>query len=52
MKAKVIRRFKNKYSKKVHEEGEILDISDKRLEEINSTSYGVFVEEIEDYPKK
>lgn len=52
MKVKVVNRFINKYSKKIHEVGEILDISEKRFEEINSTSFGVLVEEIKEKPKK
>lgn len=48
MKVKVIKKFKNKYSKGIHNIGDILDISDKRFEEINSTSYGILVEEIKE----
>lgn len=46
MKVKVLRKFKNKYSKNIHEVGEILDISEKRFKEINSTKHGVLVEKI------
>ncbi|WP_189928439.1 hypothetical protein [Clostridium tetani] len=52
MKAKVLRDFINKYSKKLHKKGDILDISKKRFEEINSTSFGILAEEIKEEPKK
>lgn len=52
MKAKVLKQFKNKYSKKTHKAGEILDISQKRFDEINSTRHGKLVEEIKEEPKK
>lgn len=43
--------FRNKYSKKIHTEGDVLDITEKRFEEINSTKHGTLVEEIKE-PKK
>ena len=48
MKVKVLKRFRNKYSKKIHEKGDVLDITKKRFEEINSTSFGVLIEEIKE----
>jgi hypothetical protein len=48
LKVKVLRTFRNKYSKKIHKKGDILDISKKRFEEINSTSFGILVEEIKE----
>lgn len=51
MKAKVKRNFVNKYSKNLHEKGDILEISEKRFEEINSTKYGILVEKVKE-PKK
>lgn len=48
MKAKVKRNFINKYSKNLHKKGDVLDISKKRFEEINATSFGILVEEIKE----
>lgn len=48
MKVKVLRSFINKYSKKRHEKGDILDITEKRFKEINSTKYGTLVEEVKE----
>jgi hypothetical protein len=48
LKAKVKRNFIDKYSKNLHEKGDILDISKKRLEEINSTKHGVLAEEVKE----
>ncbi len=48
MKVKVLRTFRNKYSKKIHKKGDTIDISKKRFEEINSAASGVLVEKIED----
>lgn len=46
MKVKVLKRFRNKYSKNIHEANEIIDVSEKRYKEINSTKHGNLVEEI------
>ncbi|MDF2820191.1 MAG: hypothetical protein K0R15_632 [Clostridiales bacterium] len=48
MKVKVIKTYKDKHTNDLHKINEILTITDKRFEEINSTSFGVFVEEIKD----
>jgi len=45
---KVLRTFRNKYSKSLHKVGDLLTISPKRLEEINSTRHGQLVELVED----
>ena len=52
MKVKVINLFRDKYTNLLHEPGQELEITDKRFEEINSTSYGIFVEEIKETKKK
>ena len=44
MKAKVLKRFKDKHSGKIHEQGEVLTISKDRFNEI--LKVGAFVEEI------
>jgi len=43
---KVIKRFKDKHTNLLHGVGQELEIAKERYEEINSTSLGVFVEEI------
>ena len=45
---RVLRTFRNKYSKSLHKEGDLLSISRKRMEEINSAGHGVLVELVED----
>ncbi len=46
MKVKVIRQYVDKYTRNLHKVGEVLTMSKERYEEINSTSRGIFVEEI------
>ena len=41
---RVLRTFRNKYSKSLHHKGDLLSISRKRMEEINSAGHGVLVE--------
>lgn len=48
MKVKVLKRFKDKYTKVLHKENTELTISKERYEELNSTSLGIFVKEIEE----
>lgn len=47
MKAKVLRKFKDKKDKKLREVGEEFVVSKERFEEINSTKYGKLVEEVQ-----
>ena len=47
IKARVVRTFRNKYSKSLHKRGDLLTVSQKRLEEINSTRHGELVELVE-----
>ena len=51
MKVKVLKTFINKYSKNIYKKGEIIDVTEKRFKEINSTEYGVLAEKIRE-PKK
>ena len=46
MKVRVLRRFRDKYTKKIYGIGEIIEVSHERYEEINSTAYGILVEPI------
>lgn len=46
MKARVLRTFNDVKGKKIRKKGEIFEVTKKRYEEINSTSYGVLIEEI------
>lgn len=52
IKVEVLRTFRNKYSKSLHKAGDLLDISEKRLEEINSAGYGQLVREVEEPQKE
>ena len=45
---KVLCTFRNKYSKSLHHKGDLLSISRKRMEEINSAGYGKLVELVKD----
>ena len=46
MKVKVVRRFRDKYTKKIYGIGEIIEVTNERYEEINSTAHGILVEPI------
>lgn len=48
MKAKVIKKFIDKYTKEVYEIGQIIEVANERYEEINSTAHGILVEKVED----
>ena len=45
---KVLRTFRNKYSKSLHKKGDLLSISRKRMEEINSAGHGELVELVDE----
>lgn len=51
MKVKVTKRFIDKKEGKTREAGDVFDITKKRFEEINSTSFGFLVEEIKEENK-
>lgn len=46
MKVKVIKKFRDKYTNDLHEINTILEVTNKRLEEMNSTAYGILVEAV------
>lgn len=46
MKARVIRTFKDKNTKVIFKAGQEFTVTNERFEEINSTSLGIFVDEI------
>ena len=48
MKANVIKVFRDKNTNLIHEIGEEIEVAKKRFEEINSTSFGVFIVEVEE----
>lgn len=48
MKAKVIKKFIDKYTKEVYEIGQIIEVANERYEEINSTAHGILIEKVED----
>ena len=45
---RVLRTFRNKYSKSLHHKGDLLFISRKRMEEINSAGHGELVELVDE----
>ena len=45
---RVLRTFRNKYSKSLHRQGDLLSISRKRMEEINSAGHGELVELVDE----
>jgi len=48
MKTKVLRKFRDKYTKEIYETGQIIDITHERYEEINSTAHGILVEKLDE----
>ncbi len=48
MKVKVLRKFRDKYTKEIYETGQIIDITHERYEEINSTAHGILVKKVEE----
>lgn len=52
MRVKVLRNFIDKNTKTLHKAGTEIEVAKGRFEEINSTAYGVFVEEIKEPAKK
>ena len=46
MRVKVIMPFKDKYKKVVYQEGQEIEVTKERFEEINSAALGPFVEQI------
>lgn len=47
---KVLRQFRDKYTKEIYQKGQKIEVSDERYEEINSTNHGALVEQL-DKPK-
>jgi len=45
---RVLRTFRNKYSKSLHKKGDLLSVSYKRMEEINSAGHGELVELVDE----
>lgn len=52
MKIRVIKNFRDKYNNNRYKEDEELEITEERFEEINSTSFGILVEKIEENTKE
>lgn len=48
MKAKVLRLYKDKKTNELVKPGQTIAVSKERFEEINSTSHGLFLSEIEE----
>lgn len=47
MKVRVIKPFKNKYTKAVYQAGQIIDVTEERYRELTSSALGSFVEKVE-----
>jgi len=48
VKVRVSRTFRDKYSKSLHKRGDLLTISEKRMQEINSAGHGKLVESVKE----
>jgi hypothetical protein len=48
MKVKVLRKFRDKYTKQVYDKGRIIEVTNERYEEINSTAHGILVEKLDE----
>lgn len=46
MKVKVLKNFRDKYTKDLHKKGTEIEITKERYEEINSTAFGVLVKAV------
>lgn len=52
MKVQAIKKFKDKYTGSVISTGQVLDITEERFKEINSTKYGDLVKRVEEDKKE
>lgn len=52
MKAKVIDTFRDKYTKENYKKGQVIEVSKRRFEEMNSTAFGVLVEAVSEKPEQ
>lgn len=52
MKARVMKRYRDKNTRVIHEPGEIVTISKERYLEINGTAHGVFVTDVKELDKQ
>lgn len=52
MKVRVIKPFRDKYTKVIYQKGKEIEVTKERFEEINSAALGPFVEEIKPEIKK
>lgn len=46
MKVRVIRPFRDRYTKVIYQEGQEIEVTKERFEEINSAAFGSFVEAV------
>ena len=52
MKAKVIDTFRDKYTKENYKKGQVIEVSKRRFEEMNSTAFGVLVVAVSEKPEQ
>jgi hypothetical protein len=48
LRVKILRKFRDKYTKEVYEKGDIIEVTNERYEEINSTAHGILVEKLDE----
>lgn len=52
MKVKALKKFKDVKERKLRKKGEVFSVTEKRFKEINSSSFGILVEEVKEDNKK
>jgi hypothetical protein len=52
MKVKVIKTFRDKYTKVIYQKGQEIEATKERFEEINSAALGPFIEEVKPKSKE
>jgi len=52
MKVKVLSKFRNKFSKRVHLKGEEIEVSEDRFKEVNGAGHGKLLEKVEEKENK
>lgn len=52
MKVRVLKKYKDKFTKKIYKAGQEIEVAKERFGEINSTALGPFLEPLEEESKK
>ncbi len=48
IKVEVLKPYRNKYTKSLHQAGDFLEVSEKRFEEVNGAGYGELLRKVDD----